>query len=73
VTQAITSVGVNITSAQIKTERGKAVISFELTITDAQQLNRIKRAIEMVPGVIKVERVRHLSGAADTEAAGEDA
>lgn len=73
VTQAITSVGVNITSAQIKTERGKAVISFELTITDAQQLNRIKRAIEMVPGVIKVERVRHLSGAADSEPAGEDA
>lgn len=73
VTQAITSVGVNITSAQIKTERGKAVISFELTITDAQQLNRIKRAIEMVPGVIKVERVRHLSGAADSESAGEDA
>jgi guanosine-3',5'-bis(diphosphate) 3'-pyrophosphohydrolase len=72
VTQAITSQGVNITSAQIKTERGKASISFELVITDAQQLQKIKRAIEMVPGVIKVERVRHLTGAVDADAEGED-
>lgn len=68
VTQAITSQGVNITSAQIKTERGKASISFELVITDAQQLQKIKRSIEMVPGVIKVERVRHLTGPGDVDA-----
>jgi (p)ppGpp synthase/HD superfamily hydrolase len=65
VTQAITTLGVNIASAQIRTEHGKAVISFELTVTDAKQLQKIKRAIEMVPGVIKVERVRHLSGPDD--------
>jgi len=73
VTQAITAIGVNIASAQIKTERGKAVISFELTIADAQQLQKIKRAIEMVPGVIKVERVRHLSGPGELDAEREDA
>jgi guanosine-3',5'-bis(diphosphate) 3'-pyrophosphohydrolase len=73
VTQAITSQGVNITSAQIKTERGKAAISFELTIADAQQLNKIKRAIEMVPGVIKVERVRHLTGAPEADLPGDEA
>ena len=73
VTQSITSLGVNIASAQIKTERGKAVISFELTITDAQQLQKIKRAIEMVPGVIKVERVRHLSGPGEVDTEREDA
>ncbi len=67
VSQAITTHGANITSAQIKTEHGKAIISFELTIADAQQLDKIKRAIEMVPGTIKVERVRHLSAAVDTE------
>lgn len=61
VTQAITANGANITSAQIKTEHGRAAINFELVIDDAQQLHKIKRAIEMVPGVIKVERVRHLS------------
>ena len=61
VTQAITANGANITSAQIKTEHGKAAIHFEMIIDDAHQLHRIKRAIEMVPGVIKVERVRHLT------------
>lgn len=68
VSSAITIQGVNITSAQIKTERGKAIIKFELTVSDAQQLNKIKRAIEMVSGVIKVERVLHLGGAAADEA-----
>lgn len=58
VTKAITEHGANINSAQIKTTSfGKAVNSFELTIGDAQQLEKIKRAIERVPGVIKVERV----------------
>ncbi|MFM1847759.1 MAG: hypothetical protein RL417_1233, partial [Pseudomonadota bacterium] len=73
VTKAITENGANINSAQIKTtELGKAVNSFELTIDDARQLERVKRAIEMVPGVIKVERVRHLEANVDVEAAGDD-
>jgi len=65
VTQALTNNGANITSAQIKTEHGKATINFEMIIEDAHHLHRVKRAIEMVPGVIKVERVRHLSSTSD--------
>jgi GTP pyrophosphokinase len=62
VTTAITSCGANINSAQVSTsEFGKAVNSFEITIDDAQQLEHIKRAIERVPGVIKVERVKQIS------------
>ncbi|MBX7144410.1 MAG: bifunctional (p)ppGpp synthetase/guanosine-3',5'-bis(diphosphate) 3'-pyrophosphohydrolase [Oligoflexia bacterium] len=62
VSRAITESGANINSAQIKTtESGKAVNSFELTIDDARQLDKVKRQIEMVPGVIKVERVKHMT------------
>lgn len=61
VSRAITESGANINSAQIKTnENGKAVNSFELTVEDARQLDKVKRQIEMVPGVIKVERVKHI-------------
>lgn len=68
VTQAITSHGANINSAQIKTNTsGKAVNSFELTISDAQQLEQIKRAIERVAGVIRVDRVRHISTAVEVD------
>jgi GTP pyrophosphokinase len=62
VSQAVTAQGANITSAQIKTEHGRATINFELTVQNADQLNSIKRAIEMVSGVIKVERLKTLSG-----------
>lgn len=68
VTKAITENGANINSAQIKTTAyGKAVNTFELTIEDARQLDRIKRGIEMVPGVIKVERVHHISSGAEED------
>ena len=60
VSQAVTGQGANINSAQIKTEHGRASIGFEISVESADQLNRIKRAIEMVPGVIKVERVKHI-------------
>lgn len=60
--QAITAHGANITSAQIKTTtQGKAINSFELSIQNAEQLERVKRAIEMVPGVTKVERITQIS------------
>ena len=62
VSQAVSVQGSNITSAQIKTEHGRASINFEMAVASAEQLHKIKRAIEMVPGVIKVERVKHLSG-----------
>jgi GTP diphosphokinase / guanosine-3',5'-bis(diphosphate) 3'-diphosphatase len=59
VTRSITDSGGDIKSAQIKTtEFKKAEISFELELTNAAQLNRIVRAIESVPGVIRVDRAR---------------
>jgi len=67
VSQACTTQGANITSAQIETEHGRAAINFELTVQSAEQLNKVKRAIEMVPGVIKVERVRTLSSTGKEE------
>jgi hypothetical protein len=36
-------------------------------VKDADQLSKIKRAIEMVPGVIKVERVRTISNGSGRE------
>jgi (p)ppGpp synthase/HD superfamily hydrolase len=62
VSQAVAGQGTNITSAQIKTEHGRASINFEMQVLSAEQLHKVTRAIEMVPGVIKVERVKHLSG-----------
>jgi guanosine-3',5'-bis(diphosphate) 3'-pyrophosphohydrolase len=61
VSQAVSGQGTNITSAQIKTEHGRATINFEIMLSSAEQLQKIKRAIEMVAGVIKVERVKQLS------------
>jgi guanosine-3',5'-bis(diphosphate) 3'-pyrophosphohydrolase len=63
VSQAVSVQGSNITSAQIKVAHGKASLNFELTAASAEQLHKIKRAIEMVAGVIKVERVKHLPSA----------
>ena len=58
VTRAITDSGANINSAQVKTTgAGKAVHFFEVTVENANQLQGILRGIEMVKGVIKVERV----------------
>lgn len=65
---AITAAGANIVSAQCRTSvLGKAVNTFELNISDAKQLDNIKRAIEMVPGVTKVERLTQLSAAGETD------
>jgi guanosine-3',5'-bis(diphosphate) 3'-pyrophosphohydrolase len=62
VSQAVTVQGANITSAQIKTEHSRAFINLELTVTSSEQLRKIKRTIEMVPGVVKVERVVQVGG-----------
>lgn len=62
VTQAITEHGANITSAEVKTTQvGKALIGFEFTVVESRQLDQIIRSIEMVPGVIRVERVRQVN------------
>ena len=44
---------------------GKQRIFFEITIEDARQLAKIMRAIEMVSGVTKVERVKHMKTSID--------
>jgi len=67
-TGAITSNGANIANAHVRTTSdSKAVNSFEIQVEDARQLQNIIRAIEMVPGVIKVERVRHISTIVDLD------
>jgi (p)ppGpp synthase/HD superfamily hydrolase len=72
VSQAVTAQGANITSAQIKTEHTRAFINLELTVTSSEQLRKIKRTIEMVPGVIKVERVTQINGGGVVRDEGED-
>jgi (p)ppGpp synthase/HD superfamily hydrolase len=60
--QAIAAHGANIMSAQCRTtSAGKAINSFELSILDARQLDKVRRALEMLPGVTRVERICHLS------------
>ncbi len=68
VSRAITENGANIISAQIKTtDAGKAVNAFELTIEDARQLENLTRAIEMVAGVIKVERIKQITSSVNVD------
>lgn len=69
VTKAITEMGANINSANVKTTSyGKAVNNFELSILDSHQLDRIIRGIEMVPGVTKVERSRNVLSSVNLDA-----
>ena len=59
---AVNEQGGDIKSAQIRTTKtNKAVLSFEINVESADQLSRIRRAVEMLPGVIKVERVHNLN------------
>lgn len=59
ISKTITDKGGDIKSAQIRTtERQKAEISFEMLVEDSEQLAKITRGIEVIPGIIKVERVR---------------
>lgn len=67
-TSAITTNGANIANAHVRTTPdSKAVNSFEIQVEDARQLQSIIRALEMVPGVIRVERVRHISTSIDLD------
>ena len=64
--KAIAENGANINSAHAKTsDLGRAANTFEISISDARQLEKVKRGIEMVPGVIKVERIGTGSGSED--------
>ena len=54
---AITSNGGDIRGARCTTSQGgKVVNSFDIMVADPAQLSRVRRALELVPGVTKVER-----------------
>ncbi len=56
--KAMTDSGANIISAHAKTsELGRAENTFDISVNDVRHYERVKRSIEMVPGVIKVERL----------------
>ncbi len=59
ITKAISGVGVNISRAQSKSIADKkAVTSFDIMVSDVDQLNRVMRALGKVRGVMKVMRQR---------------
>jgi GTP pyrophosphokinase len=56
--QAITTAGANIVSATCRTTHyGKARVTFELNIKDADQYLKLTRGVEGVSGVTRVERI----------------
>lgn len=56
-TQAISGAGANIVSAQVRvTPDGKAANTFEIQVESAKQLEDLRRGVENVPGVLRVER-----------------
>ena len=57
--QTISSCGVNIVSANIRTTKDKkAICLFDVQVSDVPQLNKVTGALEGKKGVIAVERVR---------------
>jgi GTP pyrophosphokinase len=57
--QTISSCGVNISSANIRTTKDKKAIAlFDVEVGDISQLQKITTALESKKGVIMVERVR---------------
>ena len=57
--QTISSCGVNIASANIRTTKDKkAVALFDVEVSDISQLHKVSSALESKRGVISVERVR---------------
>ena len=57
--QTITSCGVNISSANIRTTKDKKAIgNFDIVVADLSQLQKVTSALEGKKGVISVERVR---------------
>jgi GTP pyrophosphokinase len=57
--KVLTSAGVNISQAQIRTTRDKKAINiFEITVHDLKHLRKIMNEMESLNGVISVERLR---------------
>lgn len=58
-TQTISSCGVNIASANIRTTRDKkAICLFDVEVNDTEQLQKVLKTLEGKKGVITVERTR---------------
>ncbi len=57
--QTITSCGINIASANIRTTKDKKAIAlFDVEVSDISQLQKVTNALESKKGVISVERMR---------------
>lgn len=59
VSTAISDLGAYISYSDSKVDLAtkKSVINFDLMVESADQLDKVRRAVEMIPGIIKVERV----------------
>jgi GTP pyrophosphokinase len=58
-TQAISSSGANIVSAQVSTSQDrKAVNYFEVNVESSAQLEAVRRSLEKIVGVLRVERTK---------------
>jgi GTP pyrophosphokinase len=63
ISSSISSNGVNITGAQIKTANdGNAESTFDIEIGDLKQLKKVINSLQKIEGVIKVERIRGWQG-----------
>jgi GTP pyrophosphokinase len=62
--KVIASAGVNITTAEVKTTGvdGRALSVFELSVTNARQLNNLMSSIAAIDGVMRVSRLGQQNG-----------
>jgi GTP diphosphokinase / guanosine-3',5'-bis(diphosphate) 3'-diphosphatase len=62
--KAIAAVGVNISTAEVKTSGndGRALSLFELKVSNAAQLNHLMHSIAAIDGVLRVSRLGHQNG-----------
>jgi GTP pyrophosphokinase len=63
-TKAIASAGVNISTAEVKTQGadGRALSVFEVSVTSARQLNNLMNSIGAIEGVMRVSRLGQQNG-----------
>ncbi|MBT9558544.1 MAG: bifunctional (p)ppGpp synthetase/guanosine-3',5'-bis(diphosphate) 3'-pyrophosphohydrolase [Myxococcales bacterium] len=59
ISQSFSEYGINITGVACKTDALRALNSFEIMVDSLSQLRGVMRAIERIPGVHAVQRVRH--------------
>ena len=56
------TMGVNISTATVETNRGEnALCTFELDVSDLEQLNQVTSGLRKLKSVISIERVRGIS------------